>query len=105
MLCLLLDVLYHTTLDFLLLYVHSKQQVQVQHRQWVLGMIYLYFVNEKTVIISFEHRTITDLFDMHERGNAMGLFLLGPLVGPVVGPIAGGFINECRYLYVVINII
>ncbi|KAI8061547.1 major facilitator superfamily domain-containing protein [Gilbertella persicaria] len=38
--------------------------------------------------------TITDLFDVHERGNAMGLFLLGPLVGPVVGPIAGGFINE-----------
>ena len=33
---------------------------------------------------------------MHERGNAMGLFLLGPLVGPVIGPIAGGFISECK---------
>ncbi|KAI9494016.1 major facilitator superfamily domain-containing protein [Zychaea mexicana] len=38
--------------------------------------------------------TITDLFLVHERGNAMGLFFLGPLIGPVVGPIAGGYINE-----------
>ncbi|KAK4509378.1 uncharacterized protein ATC70_007729 [Mucor velutinosus] len=38
--------------------------------------------------------TITDLFDVHERGNAMGLFLLGALIGPVLGPILGGFINE-----------
>lgn len=45
----------------------------------------------------FSKSTITDLFDVHERGNAMGLFLLGPLVGPVAGPIVGGFINECKY--------
>ncbi|KAG2226672.1 hypothetical protein INT45_001019 [Circinella minor] len=38
--------------------------------------------------------TITDLFLVHERGNAMGLFFLGPLIGPVVGPIAGGYINQ-----------
>ena len=44
-----------------------------------------------------KHRTITDLFLVHERGNAMGLFFLGPLIGPVVGPIAGGYINQCKY--------
>ncbi|KAL0086719.1 major facilitator superfamily domain-containing protein [Phycomyces blakesleeanus] len=38
--------------------------------------------------------TVSDLFMVHERGNAMGLFFLGPLVGPVVGPIAGGYISE-----------
>ncbi|KAG1142015.1 hypothetical protein G6F37_007862 [Rhizopus arrhizus] len=38
--------------------------------------------------------TVIDLFDVHERGNAMGFFLLGPLIGPVIGPIAGGYINE-----------
>ncbi|KAL9545444.1 hypothetical protein MBANPS3_007151 [Mucor bainieri] len=46
--------------------------------------------------------TITDLFDVHERGNAMGLFLLGALIGPVLGPILGGFINEFmswRYIF------
>ncbi|KAG1122554.1 hypothetical protein G6F42_011373 [Rhizopus arrhizus] len=46
--------------------------------------------------------TITDLFEVHERGNAMGLFLLGALIGPVLGPILGGFINEFmswRYIF------
>ncbi|KAI8137409.1 major facilitator superfamily domain-containing protein [Fennellomyces sp. T-0311] len=46
--------------------------------------------------------TITDLFLIHERGNAMGLFFLGPLIGPVVGPIAGGYINQYigwRYIF------
>ncbi|KAF7731642.1 hypothetical protein EC973_008811 [Apophysomyces ossiformis] len=38
--------------------------------------------------------TITDLFPVNKRGNAMGLFFLGPLIGPVVGPIAGGYIDE-----------
>jgi hypothetical protein len=31
------------------------------------------------------NRTITDLFEVRERGSAMGFFLLGPLVGPVIG--------------------
>lgn len=53
-----------------------------------------YIFTNKTINKCLQ-RTITDLFDIHERGNAMGLFLLGPLVGPVVGPIVGGFINEC----------
>ncbi|CEP19108.1 hypothetical protein [Parasitella parasitica] len=46
--------------------------------------------------------TITDLFEVYERGNAMGLFLLGALIGPVLGPILGGFINEFmswRYIF------
>ncbi|KAI7871035.1 major facilitator superfamily domain-containing protein [Spinellus fusiger] len=38
--------------------------------------------------------TISDLFHVQNRGTAMGLFFLGPLVGPVVGPIAGGYISE-----------
>ncbi|ORX63933.1 MFS general substrate transporter [Basidiobolus meristosporus CBS 931.73] len=38
--------------------------------------------------------SIADLFDMRERGTAMGLFLIGPLVGPITGSIIGGVINE-----------
>ncbi|KAI9243799.1 major facilitator superfamily domain-containing protein, partial [Sporodiniella umbellata] len=38
--------------------------------------------------------TVIDLFNPQERGNAMGVFLLGPLIGPVVGPIVGGYINQ-----------
>jgi MFS family permease len=41
-------------------------------------------------------RTITDIFSASERGNAMGLFFLGPLIGPVLGPLAGGYINQCK---------
>jgi MFS family permease len=29
-----------------------------------------------------------------ERGKAMGVYTLGPLLGPVIGPIAGGFIAQ-----------
>jgi MFS family permease len=33
--------------------------------------------------------TITDLVVAEERGTAMAVWSLGPLLGPVVGPIAG----------------
>lgn len=29
--------------------------------------------------------TIADLWDVHERGRAMGIFYLGPLCGPLLG--------------------
>lgn len=38
--------------------------------------------------------TITDIFGAKERGTALGLFALGPLLGPVIGPIAGGYIAQ-----------
>ncbi|CAO3679068.1 unnamed protein product [Umbelopsis ramanniana] len=38
--------------------------------------------------------TITDIFSANERGSAMGLFFLGPLIGPVLGPLLGGYINQ-----------
>ncbi|KAK2678868.1 Major facilitator superfamily [Fusarium oxysporum f. sp. vasinfectum] len=38
--------------------------------------------------------TVADLFVQEERGKAMALFTVGPLLGPVVGPIIGGFVSE-----------
>ncbi|KZF25352.1 MFS general substrate transporter [Xylona heveae TC161] len=35
-----------------------------------------------------------DCWSRSERGKAMGIYALAPLLGPVVGPIAGGFIAE-----------
>jgi multidrug resistance protein len=35
-----------------------------------------------------------DLFHAEDRGKAIALFTLGPLLGPAIGPIAGGFIAE-----------
>ncbi|KAL1742827.1 major facilitator superfamily domain-containing protein [Schizophyllum fasciatum] len=38
--------------------------------------------------------SIGDLFDEKERGSAMALYTLGPLLGPVIGPICGGFVAQ-----------
>ncbi|KAM0315427.1 hypothetical protein ACHAPQ_011590 [Fusarium lateritium] len=38
--------------------------------------------------------TVADLFPQKERGKAMSLFTVGPLLGPVIGPIIGGFVSE-----------
>lgn len=38
--------------------------------------------------------TIADLYIASERGKAMALFALGPLLGPVIGPVIGGFLTE-----------
>ncbi|KAE8312779.1 major facilitator superfamily domain-containing protein [Aspergillus transmontanensis] len=37
---------------------------------------------------------IGDIWTPEERGKAMGIYTLAPILGPVVGPIAGGFIAE-----------
>ncbi|PYH54686.1 MFS transporter [Aspergillus niger CBS 101883] len=34
--------------------------------------------------------TISDMFETHERGKAMGAFMLGPMLGPMLAPIIGG---------------
>ncbi|KLO99477.1 multidrug resistant protein [Fusarium fujikuroi] len=38
--------------------------------------------------------TVADLFVQEQRGKAMALFAVGPLLGPVIGPIIGGFVSE-----------
>ncbi|KAL8794142.1 MAG: hypothetical protein Q9195_003327 [Heterodermia aff. obscurata] len=38
--------------------------------------------------------TIADLWEVQERGKAMGIFYLGPLMGPLLAPILGGILGE-----------
>lgn len=38
--------------------------------------------------------TIADIWDVKERGMAMGCFYLGPLCGPLIAPIMGGAVAE-----------
>ncbi|KAK3707818.1 hypothetical protein LTR37_011820 [Vermiconidia calcicola] len=38
--------------------------------------------------------TIADIWEVRERGRAMGFFYLGPLCGPLLAPIIGGVLNE-----------
>ncbi|KAK7422982.1 hypothetical protein QQX98_001272 [Neonectria punicea] len=37
---------------------------------------------------------ISDCWSPEERGKAVGIYSLGPMLGPVVGPVAAGFIAE-----------
>ena len=37
---------------------------------------------------------IADIWQVRERGRAMGLYYLGPLLGPALGPVVGGLITE-----------
>ncbi|KAF7185479.1 Efflux pump radE [Pseudocercospora fuligena] len=51
--------------------------------------------------------TIADLFIPEQRGAAMAIWAMGPLLGPVVGPVAGGFLSEAtswRWIFYVIAI-
>lgn len=38
--------------------------------------------------------TIADVWEAKERGKAMGIFYLGPLMGPLIAPILGGVLGE-----------
>jgi multidrug resistance protein len=38
--------------------------------------------------------TIADIWEVRERGRAMGIFYLGPLLGPLVAPIVGGALSQ-----------
>lgn len=49
---------------------------------------------------------ISDLFAPEQRGLAMSIFSLGPLLGPVIGPICGAFIaQDVGWRWVSINAI
>lgn len=38
--------------------------------------------------------TIADIWEVRERGKAMGIFYLGPLMGPLFAPIIGGALAQ-----------
>ncbi|KAI8819265.1 major facilitator superfamily domain-containing protein [Fimicolochytrium jonesii] len=73
---------------------------------YVAGSIALAFTNSYAYLIVFRllqatgaasvqslgGGTLVDLFKPTERGQAMGIFLLGPQLGPLIGPLIGGFL-------------
>ncbi|KAI9167702.1 MFS transporter OpS2 [Paramyrothecium foliicola] len=38
--------------------------------------------------------TVADIWESFERGRAMGMFYLGPLLGPVIAPVLGGALTQ-----------
>jgi MFS family permease len=52
--------------------------------------------------------TMSDMFRVEERGGAMAIWSLGPLLGPVIGPVAGGYLTQAkgwRWVFWVITMI
>lgn len=47
-------------------------------------------------VITCGSGTISDMLPPEQRGSAMAIWSLGPLLGPVVGPIAGGFLTQAK---------
>lgn len=51
--------------------------------------------------------TISDMFAVEERGKAMAVWAMGPLLGPCIGPLMGGYMIEAigwRWVFWVIAI-
>ena len=40
--------------------------------------------------------TVADLFAPEERGAALAVWQMGPMLGPIVGPTAGGFLSQAK---------
>lgn len=40
--------------------------------------------------------TIADIIPVENRGVAMSIYSIGPLLGPVIGPVVGGFLIEAK---------
>jgi multidrug resistance protein len=52
--------------------------------------------------------TMADMFPVEQRGAAMAIWSLGPLLGPVIGPVAGGYLSAAkgwRWVFWVITIV
>jgi multidrug resistance protein len=38
--------------------------------------------------------TISDMIPIHERGRALSLIMVGPILGPTIGPVLGGSLTD-----------
>ncbi|EXX54125.1 uncharacterized protein OCT59_007162 [Rhizophagus irregularis] len=61
---------------------------------WLLLAMRLVQSCGASAVLSIGAGTISDIFHSFERGQAYGIFYLGPLVGPVIGPVIGGYVTD-----------
>ncbi|CAB5381456.1 unnamed protein product [Rhizophagus irregularis] len=61
---------------------------------WLLLAMRLVQACGASAVLSIGAGTIGDIFHSFERGQAYGIFYLGPLVGSVIGPLIGGYITD-----------
>ncbi|KAH8804190.1 major facilitator superfamily domain-containing protein [Flagelloscypha sp. PMI_526] len=52
--------------------------------------------------------SISDLFEPRDRGPAMALFSLGPLLGPTIGPVVAGYVGqslEIKWIFIIMALV
>ncbi|MCJ1393969.1 hypothetical protein MMC18_006846 [Xylographa bjoerkii] len=49
-----------------------------------------------SAVLTMGGGTVADMFKQEERGTAIALWSLGPLLGPVIGPVAGGYLSQAK---------
>ncbi|EIW78222.1 vacuolar DHA amino acid exporter [Coniophora puteana RWD-64-598 SS2] len=59
----------------------------------VIGMRVLQGAGSSSVI-SIGAATLADIYEPHQRGTMMGIYLSAPLLGPSIGPIVGGALTQ-----------
>ncbi|OJZ80747.1 hypothetical protein ASPFODRAFT_38150 [Aspergillus luchuensis CBS 106.47] len=76
--------------------IHSEFEIYLSLSIFILGYAIgpVFFGPASEVYGRVRILQDSDMWAAEERGKAMGVYTLGPLLGPVVGPIAGGFIAE-----------
>ncbi|KAJ2552505.1 hypothetical protein EV175_003284 [Coemansia sp. RSA 1933] len=47
-----------------------------------------------SAVLSAGAGTISDIYPREQRGTALGIYYLGPLLGPCLGPLIGGYIGQ-----------
>lgn len=73
--------------------VSCKQSVFHLHGLLVLGKFnHASCLDEYLCLI--QSSTVADVYAVHERGNALGIYFTGQFAGPLFGPIFGGFLVE-----------
>ncbi|KAF8575740.1 MFS general substrate transporter [Ramaria rubella] len=58
--------------------------------------------------VSIGGGTVSDVFNDKERGTAMSIYSIGPLLGPVLGPIVGGFVVQTigiRWIFILLTLL
>lgn len=45
-------------------------------------------------VLSIGAATLADIYEPHERGTMMGIYISAPLLGPALGPIIGGLLTQ-----------
>jgi len=78
----------------MLIFTASSLAAVWVHNIWVLLVMRILQSIGISAPWSIGAGTIADMYEVHERGNALGIIFAGQFAGPMIGPLLGGFLTE-----------